>query len=68
MAAAVTNINATTSVNKPVDLQKIFTPADDTEEIRPQKNRKLYFTTTTKTILPRSLFHIICQKKNIKKK
>lgn len=48
MAAAVTNINATTSVNKPVDLQKIFTPADDTEEIRPQKNRKLYFTTTKK--------------------
>ncbi|XP_037042049.1 uncharacterized protein LOC119078545 isoform X5 [Bradysia coprophila] len=27
---------------KPVDLQKILTPAEDAEEIVPQKNRKLY--------------------------
>ena len=27
-------------IQKPIDLQKIFTPAEDAEEIVPQKNRK----------------------------
>lgn len=34
-----TTINAP-SLSKPIDLQKIFTPANDAEEILPQKNRK----------------------------
>ncbi len=32
--------DATPGVQKPVDLQKIFTPAEDAEEIVPQKNRE----------------------------
>lgn len=28
-------------VKKPIDLQKIFTPATDTDEILPGKNRKI---------------------------
>ncbi|KAJ6644413.1 hypothetical protein Bhyg_09382 [Pseudolycoriella hygida] len=34
--------DATPGIQKSVDLQKIFTPAEDAEEIVPTKNRKLY--------------------------
>ncbi|XP_070501731.1 synaptopodin-2 isoform X2 [Chironomus tepperi] len=45
----ITNDDATDNLNdeklegkKPIDLQKIFTPANDVEEIKPGKNRKLF--------------------------
>ncbi|KAL7019693.1 hypothetical protein ACKWTF_011212 [Chironomus riparius] len=45
----ITNDDATENLNdekhegkKPIDLQKIFTPANDVEEIKPGKNRKLF--------------------------
>ena len=35
----ITTRNASASA-KPIDLQKIFTPASDAQQIQPQKNRK----------------------------
>lgn len=35
--------DATAGLQKPIDLQKIFTPAEDAEEIVPQKNREFQF-------------------------
>lgn len=35
--------DAQPGIQKPVDLQKIFTPAEDAEEIVPQKNREFQF-------------------------